>query len=168
MNTIKKLMAVILVMIFAIGFAKSTDTKLASVQVKLMKMDGKYYLFLTDEQSNPFSNKDITATIKSDALQGTGKKITLSAFGENAFVINGDPGDFKKLKAVFHLKNTVHNEYVYATLSNKHQDESSYMCPMHPGEMFKTEGKCPKCNMGLVAKKVSVYDPTTVVRKGSR
>lgn len=168
MKTLKKILAVILVMTYAISFGQTTDSKFESVQVKLMKMDDKFYIVLTDPQSNPFSNKNVTATGKAIGSKITNPKLSLSAFGDNGFVINGNPGDFDKLKLTFHLKDAKSNEYVYATLSNKNQDESAYVCPMHPGELMKTEGKCPKCGMGLVAKKVSVYTPANVVRKGSR
>jgi hypothetical protein len=168
MKTLRKLiMAVVLLATYAITFAQN-DSKFESVQVKLMKMDDKFYIVLTDPQSNPYSNKNVTATGKATGSKITNPKLSLSTFGDNAFVINGTPGDFDKLKLTFHLKDAKANEYVYATLSNKNKDESAYVCPMHPGELMKSEGKCPKCGMGLQAKKVTVYTPSNVVRKGSR
>ena len=169
MKTLSKktfLLAMVLLLTSAMSFGQTSTAKLETVQVKLMKMDGKLYLFLTDEQSNPFSNKNIKSSGKAKGENVTKRKLKLASFGENAFVVNSDPGDFDKLKLTFHLKDDQHNEYVYATISNKHNDETSYVCPMHPDEMTKSEGKCPKCDMGLTAKKVSVYEPSKVVRKG--
>ncbi len=168
MKTLKKIMmAVVLMATYAVAFSQ-TDSKFESVQVKLMKMDDKFYIVLTDPQSNPYSNKDISASGKAVGNNITKPKLSLSPFSDNAFVINGSPGDFDKLKLTFHLKNEMANEYVYATLSNKNHDDSSYLCPMHPGEFSKEEGKCSKCGMGLVSKKITVYTPANVVRKGSR
>jgi hypothetical protein len=167
MKTLKNMMAILLMAVSSIAFSQSA-TKLENVQVKLMKMDGKLYLFLTDQQNNPFSNKNITATGKATGAEITKPKLSLSPYGENAFVINSNPGDFDKLKLTFHLKNGESSEYVYATINNKHQDENAYVCSMHSGDISKAEGKCPKCGMGLEAKKVSVYNAANVVRKGSR
>ena len=161
---LKTLLILVLALFNVVAFSQSSSPLLTDVQVKLMKMDGKFYIFLTDSKSEPFSNKSITVTGKSDGAQ----KISFSSFGVNAFLMNGNPGNFKKITLTFHLKDNKHNEYVYAKLLNTHQNENTYACPMHADEMFQAEGKCPKCGMTLVAKQVTVYDPTSVVRKGSK
>ena len=55
------------------------------LKAKLMKMDGKLYLFITDEKDSPYSNKDVTATVKLKDVNGKKQKVTLSPFGESAF-----------------------------------------------------------------------------------
>jgi len=38
--------------------------------------------------------------------------------------------------------------------NHEHMDEMTYTCPMHPEVKSNEEGKCPKCGMTLVAKKM--------------
>ena len=57
---------------------------------------------------------------------------------------------------------------ITATFDGKGISENIYECPMHPSEMEKSPGKCAKCGMSLVTKKVTTYHPPVIVRKGSR
>ena len=71
---LKTLLMFVLALTSIVAFSQNSTPKLASVQVKLMKMDGNFYILLIDPKSELFSNKNITVTGKSDAS----KKISFS------------------------------------------------------------------------------------------
>ncbi|MDB5226309.1 MAG: hypothetical protein JWN78_502 [Bacteroidota bacterium] len=134
----------------------TTDFK--SLKVKFLKMDDKYYVFLVDPQGTIYPNKNVTLTVKSDAEELFSPKVPVSPFQDNGFVLNKQPGNFRTLKLDFKLKDAQQTANLRASLSNKPQEQSGFLCPMHPTEVFQSEGVCPKCNMALVTKKISVYD----------
>ena len=89
MKSISNLVLAIIMIVgtMAVNAQNNTASDL-SLKAQLMKMDGKLYLFITDEKDSPYSNKDVTATVKLKDVNGKKQKVTLSPFGESAFVIN--------------------------------------------------------------------------------
>lgn len=145
-------------------FAQSTaDFK--SLKAKFLKMDDKYYVFLVDSLGNTFPNKNVTLTVKSNAVELLSPKIPVSPFQDYGFVLNKRPGNFGSLNLNFKLKDAQHTEQLRTTLDNKPQEQSGFLCPMHPTEVFQSEGTCSKCKMALVTKKINVYDVTTEKEK---
>lgn len=43
--------------------------------------------------------------------------------------------------------------------------KTMYTCPMHPEVQQAAPGKCPKCGMDLVAKKITVKPPAKPIQK---
>ena len=164
------LFAVILLIASTITINAQSNTTNADLSLKaqLMKMDGKLYIFITDEKDVPYSNKDITATAKIKDAEGKKQKASLKPFGETAFEFNKSVPDFKQIVATLHVKSTTQDLIITATFDGKGISENIYECPMHPSEMEKSPGKCAKCGMSLVTKKVTTYHPPVIVRKGSR
>ena len=163
-HLIKLMSTITFLLNFALMFGQSGSPE--NLQIKLMKMEANYYIFLTDTSSNPYSIKDITGDGKITGQDGKKNDVTLASFGETSFLISGINDDFKTLKLTFHQKNSKQNEYIYATFSGKNVNENAYVCPMHPKEILSKSGMCPKCGMGLAAKKVTVYKPSEVIHKG--
>lgn len=167
MKSISNLVLAIIMIVgtMAVNAQNNTASDL-SLKAQLMKMDGNLYLFITDEKDSPYSNKDVTATVKLKDVNGKKQKVTLSPFGESAFVINGAAVDFKQLVATLKFKNGPNTLLIYATFKNDGNAENRYECSMHPSELEKDAGKCSKCGMALSAKKVTTYQPSKIVRKG--
>ena len=168
MNSLKRLSFIMVMMIMNMAFTNAQTATKSDLELKaqLMKMDGKLYLFITDEKDSPYSNKDVTATVKLKDVNGKKQKVTLSPFGESAFVINDAVADFKQLDATLKYKSGKNTLLIYATFKNNGNAENRYECPMHPSELEKDAGKCTKCGMALSAKKVTTFQPSEVVRKG--
>ncbi|HQP02844.1 MAG TPA: heavy metal-binding domain-containing protein [Bacteroidia bacterium] len=167
MKSISNLVLAIIMIVgtMAVNAQNNTASDL-SLKAQLMKMDGKLYLFITDEKDSPYSNKDITASVKLKDVNGKKQKVTLSPFGESAFVINDAVADFKQLVATLKFKSGTNTLIIYATFKNDGNAENRYACSMHPSELEKDAGKCTKCGMALSAKNVTTYQPSKVVRKG--
>ena len=168
MKSISNLVLAIIMIVgtMAVNAQNNTASDL-SLKAQLMKMDSKLYLFITDEKDSPYSNKDVTATVKLKDVNGKKQKVTLSPFGESAFVINETTADFKQLVATLKFKSGTNILIIYATFKNDGNAENRYACSMHPSELEKDAGKCTKCGMALSAKKVTTFQPSKVVRKGS-
>jgi hypothetical protein len=158
------------ILLFAVTITANAQGNSLDLELNasLMKMDGKLYLFITDTKGTPYANNDITATAKFKDLNGKKQKSKLSAFGETAFVFDKSYDSFSKLVATLRLKKSPQDLIITATFDGKGTEENRFECPMHPSEMAKEQGKCAKCGMGLVAKKVTTYLPPVIIRKGSR
>ncbi len=170
-----KKMKLLLKLSFIIGIMMSMSFLHAQTDIKsdlvlkaqLMKMDGKLYLFITDEKGSPYSNKDVTATAKIKDINNKTQNVTLNTFGESAFVFNNEISNFKKINATLRFKNGLNPLLIYAKFKNNGSSENRYECSMHPSELFKDAGTCTKCGMSLAAKQVTTYQPSKIVRKGS-
>ncbi len=158
MKTVFKSMMLLAMTIYCSFIFAQTTTDFKSLKAKFLKMDDKYYVFLVDSQGNTYPNKSVTLTVKSNAVELLSPKIPVSPFQDNGFVLNKQPGNFGSLNLNFKLKDAQHAEQLRTTLDNKPQEKSGYLCPMHPTEIFQTEGVCSKCNMALVSKKISTYE----------
>ncbi|MBK9793977.1 MAG: hypothetical protein IPP60_13020 [Sphingobacteriales bacterium] len=169
MKTISKMLfAVILLIASTITINAQTAIKSDLVlKAQLMRMDGKFYLFITDEKNSPYSNKDVTASAKIKETDGNKQEVLLKTFGESAFVINNEISDFKQIVATLRFKNGTNLLLITATFKNIGSSENKYECAMHPSELEKDAGKCTKCGMALSAKKVTTYQPSKIIRKGS-
>ena len=166
-RTISKLvLAIIMIAGTMVANAQNNTASDLSLKAQLMKMDGKLYLFITDEKDVPYSNKDITASAKIKYFEGKNQEATLKAFGETAFEFNESVSDFKQIIAKIRFKDGTQDLVITAKFNGKGVTEAMYECPMHPSEMDKAEGKCTKCGMSLMAKTVTTYVPTKNVRKG--
>ena len=163
---LKLIIAISFFMNVALIFGQNTSGDLNNLHVKLMQMDNKFYLFLTDSMSNPYFTSNFTGEGKTTGQDGKKKKITLTYFGETAFVLNLNDANFKSIKVILHYRSSQHEEYIYATFLNNKEEGNSFQCPMHPDEMLNISGKCPKCGLGLIAKKVIIYHPPKIIRKG--
>lgn len=162
------LFAVILLIASTITINAQTAIKSdLALKAQLMKMDGKLYLFITNEKDSPYSNKDVTATGKIIALNGNTQKAILNTFGESAFVFTNEITDFKQINTTLRFKSGANTLLIYAKFKNNGSSENKYECSMHPSELLKDAGKCTKCGMALTAKKVTTYQPSKIVRKGS-
>lgn len=170
MKSIIKLSFITVMMIMNMAFINAQTAIKSDLVLKaqLMKMDGKLYLFITNEKDSPYSNKDVTATGKIISLNGNTQKAILNTFGESAFMFTNEITDFKKINTTLRYKNGSNVLLIYITFKNNGSSENRYECPMHPSELLKDAGKCTKCGMALSAKNVTTYEPSKVVRKGSR
>lgn len=76
-----------------------------------------------------------------------------------AFVVNTNIDGFKTVVVRIHREDQSNRKDNYTTIKfiNKSNEEIAYVCPMHHDEISKTNGKCPKCGMGLEAAKVKVF-----------
>jgi hypothetical protein len=147
-------------MFFTIAFAQATQN-FDAVQVKLIKMDDKYYILLQDSQGKLYPNKGISAKVKSDAPELLNPKLAVASFSDNGLVINKDPGKFKTLKVILHHSD---GGNVHAVLANASHEEGGFLCPMHPGTISESAGKCAICGVAMVPKRIIVYDPVTVTK----
>ncbi|MFN8284149.1 MAG: heavy metal-binding domain-containing protein [Chitinophagales bacterium] len=169
MKTISKMLfAVILLIASTITINAQTAIKSDLVlKAQLMRMDGKFYLFITDEKNSPYSNKDVTASAKIKETDGNKQEVLLKTFGESAFVFTNEITDFKQINTTLRFKSGANTLLIYAKFKNKGSSENKYECSMHPSELLKDAGKCTKCGMALTAKNVTTYQPSKIVRKGS-
>lgn len=151
----KTIIALISMLFFTSIYAQTSSD---NIKANLMKMDGKYYIYLTKNGGNLPNTKH---HISANWIDGKGKKAVLKIglSGKKAFVVNTNIDGFKKIRISIHKENLSDRKDNYTVIEfvNKSNEETAYTCPMHHDEISKLNGKCPECGMGLVATKTKVF-----------
>ncbi len=66
-----------------------------------------------------------------------------------------------------HMAEAEHEmEHEHAEEAEAAETRTIYLCPMHPDVVQETEGRCPLCNMNLVAKEIPVPTYATIAIEG--
>jgi len=167
MKTIKKVKTAILSI--AIGVASSTTAfaqdhdnnkaphggkveEAGAYHIEASMKDGKAHFYLLDGKAKSMANKGVTGSVVLQFADGTTKTVQLTTMGEDGFMTDD-------AKALIYTNAIVTFKVgdKTATAKFKNIQAKTYTCSMCGGS-FDKAGKCPKCGMDLIEKKVEKKD----------